>query len=378
MRCRSGSAALRVERRALGDACDLVPAWRTLAARAIEPNVFYEPAFALPAAGPFGRRVELGLVWSPTGELVGLFPVRVMRRYGLGPALLVGWTHAYAPLGTPLVDRHTAVPAIEAWLAHLAGADLPPVALLPLLPEGAFAQTLHAVLARRGCPHAVFDRHRRALVAPDAHRADYLAQTLGKKTRKEMVRRLRRMSEQAPVAFTVATAPEEVGPALEEFLALEAAGWKGRRGTAAARLPLVSAFMRQAVKNLALTGQVRIDRLTVDGRAAAATIVLRSADTVWGWKTAYDGRHGRFSPGVQLMCRLTEALLADPSIARVDSCATPDHPMIDHLWRERLTLGDLMFAVEPRAASQFARAARLEWLHRRLRNAAKALYKRLS
>jgi CelD/BcsL family acetyltransferase involved in cellulose biosynthesis len=377
MSCGGASGPLSVEWRALDDAEELVPAWRALAARALEPNVFYEPAFARPAAIPFGRRVRLGLVRSGSAELLGLFPVRVARRYGLGPALLTGWTHAYAPLGTPLVDRDVALPVIEAWLDHLAGAKVPRFVLLPLLPEGAFAQTLHAALARRGCPHACFDHHHRALLAPGAHRTDYLARRLGGKTRKEIARRLRRMSEQAPVAFTAATAPADVGPALEEFFAVEASGWKGRRGTAAARLPLVSAFMRQAVQNLSASGQVRIDRLTVDGRAAAVIIVLRSGDTVWGWKIAYDERYGRFSPGVQLMCRLTEALLADPSVARIDSCAAPNHPMIDHLWGERLALGDLMFAVDPRAAVPFARAARLEAVRRRFRNAAKALYKRV-
>ena len=377
MSCDGAGGTLSVEWRALDDAEELVPAWRALAARALEPNVFYEPAFARPAAIPFGRKVRLGLVRSGSETLLGLFPVRVARRYGLGPALLTGWTHAYAPLGTPLVDHDVALPVIEAWLDHLAEARFPRFVLLPLLPEGAFAQTLHAALARRGCPHACFDHHHRALVAPGAHRTDYLARTLGGKTRKEIARRLRRMSEQAPVAFTVATAPEDVGPALEEFFAVEASGWKGRRGTAAARLPLVSAFMREAVRNLSASGQVRIDRLTVDGRSVAITIVLRSGDTVWGWKTAYDERYGRFSPGVQLMCRLTEALLADPSVARIDSCAAPNHPMIDHLWGERLALGDLMFAVDPRAALPFARAARFESVRRRLRNAAKALYKRV-
>ena len=35
------------------------------------------------------------------------------------------------------------------------------------------------------------------------------------------------------------------------------------------------------------------------------------------------------------------------SIARVDSCATADHPMIDHIWRERLALADLLVRVGP-------------------------------
>ena len=48
-----------------------------------------------------------------------------------------------------------------------------------------------------------------------------------------------------------------------------------------------------------------------------------------------------------LALELTESLLADPTIGRVDSCATPDHPMIDHLWRDRLMLADQLTALGP-------------------------------
>ena len=38
--------------------------WRELGQRALEPNVFYEPAFALAAAPVFGADVGAVLVWS--------------------------------------------------------------------------------------------------------------------------------------------------------------------------------------------------------------------------------------------------------------------------------------------------------------------------
>jgi len=55
---------------------------------------------------------------------------------------------------------------------------------------------------------------------------------------------------------------------------------------------------------------------------------------VWGWKIAYDESFARFSPGVQVLVDLTERLLKmRPSRAPIPA-ATPDHPMIDHIWRE--------------------------------------------
>jgi hypothetical protein len=57
-------------------------------------------------------------------------------------------------------------------------------------------------------------------------------------------------------------------------------------------------------------------------------------------------------------------LLADPTLAWCDSCAGPDHPMIDRLWGERLPIVDRLMAVEPGLG--FAVACRLEPLRRRM------------
>ncbi len=98
---------------------------------------------------------------------------------------------------------------------------------------------------------------------------------------------------------------------------------------------------------LAAEGKAQIDRLRVDGRPIAATVTLSSGDTAWCWKIAYDESYARFSPGAQLLHDLTQRLLDDPHIARADSCATADHSLIDHVWRERLPLCDRLIHVGP-------------------------------
>ena len=50
----------------------------------------------------------------------------------------------------------------------------------------------------------------------------------------------------------------------------------------------------------------------------------------------------------------------DARIARADSCATPDHPMIDHVWRERLVLSDRLMSVAPCSAAWFASVCAME------------------
>jgi hypothetical protein len=356
-------STLQVEWRPLAELASIAPEWRALAARALVPNVFYEPAFALAAQPVFGRDVGATLVWShgSTRRLLGLFPSRTARyRYGLPWPIVMGWINPYAPLGVPLVDREAAEAVLGAWLEHMASRR-PRLLLLPMFPqEGELTWAFDAALARRGGASVAFALHERALLAPAGERADYVERALPRKKLKELGRQLRRLGDDGAVAWDVARDPAAIGAALADFLALEEAGWKGRAGTAVARDASLRAFLETAVSALAREGRAEITRLMLAGRAIAALIVLRSGDTAWCWKIAYDEQHARASPGVQLMLQATKALLAEPGLNRVDSCAAPDHPMIDHIWRERLPLADRLVRSGAYGGAAFALTRALE------------------
>src|SRR4029079_5498783 len=113
--------------------------------------------------------------------------------------------------------------------------------------------------------------------------------------------------------------------------------------------------------------------LVLDGRAIAAIVTLKSGDAAWCWKIAYDESHARHSPGVQLLLDVTQDLLDDARVARADSCATPDHPMIDHIWRERLVRSDRLMSLGPGSAISFAGACALESLRRTAIDTAKRI-----
>jgi len=354
--------------------------WRELAANAIEPNVFYEPAFALAAAPVFGRDAGAVLVWSGTQprKLLGFFPARLSaRRYGVKFPVLIGWTHPYAPLGTPLVERETAEPVIAAWLAHLAGdPSLPGLILLPLIAEaGSFAAALETILHRGQMPQADFARHQRAMLEPRGDRWDYIDHALSRHRLKELRRTGRRLADLGALMFTATAEPAGVAAALDDFLALEARGWKGKAGTAAAHNDDVQSFIETALFSLATDGKVAINRLLLDGRPIAATITLRSGDTAWYWKTAYEERLSRYAPGMLLTAGLTEELAEDSAIVRTDSAAAPDNSVLDDIWRERLALCNRLIAVRPGAP--FARARRLEKARGAILAAAKSLRARL-
>lgn len=360
----------RVEWQPLASLAAIADEWRELAARAIEPNAFYEPAFALAAGPVFGKDTRAVLVRTTLGRLVGLFPGHP------GRLKIAGWVHPYAPLGVPLVDRSEPETVIAAWLDHLSrDLAMPGALVLPYLPErGAFANALDAVLLREDRRSARFGRHERALLAPGVQRAHYLERAMSAGRRKELRRQRRRLQDIAPVTVTTSCSGEEIAAALKDFMVLEASGWKGIAGTAIATDPALKAFVQGAVAGLAAQGQARIDRLYLNGTAIAATITLTSGDTAWCWKIAYNEGLSRSSPGVQLVCDLTDALLAQPAPARVDSCAASDHPMIDHIWRERLALSDRMIELKP---AWFKPVCAIEHAQRMTIGAAKAIRNRL-
>lgn len=373
-------SAFTAEWRPLSELGDIEDEWRTLAAHALEPNVFYEPAFALAAAPVFGRDAGAVLVWSGTQprKLLGFFPARVSRRrYGFRFPILVGWTHPYAPLGTPLVERETAEPVIAAWLAHLAGdPSLPGLMLLPLIAEkGPFAAALDTILHRGQMPQADFARHRRAMLEPRGDRWDYIDHALSRHRKKELRRTGRRLADLGALLFTATDDPAGVAAALDDFLALEAGGWKGRAGTAAAHDNDVQGFIETALFALATERKVAINRLLLDGHPIAATITLRSDDMAWYWKTAYDERLARYAPGMLLTAALTEELAEDSAIIRTDSAAAPGNSILDDIWRERLALCNRLIAVRPDAP--FSRGRRLEKLRGTALAAAKSIRARL-
>jgi len=372
--------SLTVEWRWLADLVSVAAEWRELAAQALEPNVFYEPAFALAAGAVFGRDIGAALVWAgdEPRRLVGFFPARVARRrYGLPLPILEAWTHPYAPLGTPLVAREAAEPVISAWLAHLAAdRSLPGLLRLPLiLEDGAFAAALGAVLRRFQMPFADFARHSRPQLVPGDVRGAYLDGAISAHRQRELRRSIRRLADRGALLFTASSEPQAVDKDVEDFFRLEAEGWKGEAGTAAARHDELRSFMKIAVRALGAEGKVAVNRILLDGRAIAAAITLKSGDTAWYWKTAYDERLARLAPGVLLSAALTEELAENTAIARTDSCAAPGNPILDNLWRERLALCDRLIALRPRAP--FRLACRLEDLRAAAIGAAKAARQRL-
>ena len=321
---------------------DLASEWAGLAARSAGDNVFFHPDFAIPAMQHLARGgVSLATV-AQAGVLVAVAPFTRTRLGGIAPAVRL-WSHPYAPLAQPLIAAGSVDDAVAALVEGLAPRGAGVSLIVPDLPlDGPIARALLRFAVAGGRPTVVRNMHVRAMLDRPGEGAIDLRSLLPTRRRKEYARQMRRLGEAGRVTIETAVDADEVRARFEEFSAVEAAGWKGRRATALASSPAITEFARAAVSNRADAGAARIHSIRIDGRPIAALVTFLSGTTAYTWKIAYDEAYARFSPGAQLMMEAARSLFSEPSVLRIDSCATADHPMIDRLWPGRLAIGSVV------------------------------------
>ncbi len=355
-----------------------VSAWNGLLDRCLEDNVFLDPAFSLTAASHCEARQRPGfiLVWDGTSlahrSLIAVCPIALPRN----PLrrLATGWVHDLTALGVPLLDRDHAATALKAVLAFMAARWPGRGAMLfeAIPADGPTAALLRHVAEATGRDMAVTEHWHRAVLrlrgAPNQAGLNAISAKAGKEVR----RQARRLADLGRLSYARLRG-DDLDGATEQFLALEAGGWKGRAGTALLRAASRAAFARTMIRLLGQRSRCSIHRLALDEAPIAMAVVLSCGRTDYLWKIAYAEDLARFSPGVQLVLALSETQKRDGRALVTDSCAVPDHPMIDRLWRDRLTMQHVAVALAPERNRAFRFAVAGERLWRRIRASAKAI-----
>lgn len=319
--------------------------WRALAQRAVEPNGYYLPAWELAVSATARGRSNASALPAFDGSstrLIGLMPVISLWRAWKIPLPALASAHPYGTLCSPLIDGDAPIEAATRLLQQAREAGAHALVLTDVALDGAAMNSLKQVLDRAGLKPRILSSYIRASLDATQDGETLLREALGAKKLKELRRQRHRLEEHGPVVFEVARKPDEIGPALETFLQLEAGGWKGKRGTALVQHAGDATFIRRAVPALAETAQCEIVTLRAGTTAVAAGIVLRHQDRAFFFKLGVDERFAKYSPGVQLTLELTRHLCADPAIASADSTASADHPMINPIWRGRFAIGDVL------------------------------------
>lgn len=356
-----------------------------LSHRAMEPNIFFSARLLAPAMPRVeDKQVRFALIRDDNGmrsRLRLLMPFTVERPgFSVGASIIRTWANPFGPLGTPLVDAEDAAETIDNLFEVLARreAKLPSVLVLPdIRLSGRFAQLAKAVAIARDLPVATTDTFKRPMLESYLDGDSYLKQAISAHHVREMRRQWRNLEKLGTLTYNVARQPEEVRLRMEEFLALEAKGWKGKKRSALINDRYRSAFAREAITNLAEIDAVRIHTVDLDGRAIASIVVFLMAGEAYTWKTAYDEEFSRHSPGKLLIMKLTDWHLDDANILRTDSCAVPDHPIMSRMWEQREDMGSLVIGLTRNGDRDVRQVAAQLHLYRNTRNIARMLREKL-
>lgn len=335
--------------------------WAQLADEAAEANAFYAPDMLSAAIDHLAGDQTVRLIEARDGDmLIGLMPATIRPRHGRLPIGCVGnWMHDHCFFGAPMIREGQEV---AAWRSFLAQLDDAPWArgflhMEGLDAAGANAAALEALCVEQRRGRREIHRYDRAMLRSDLSADAYWDTNVRAKKRKEIRRLQKRLAELGTVETRLLTERADLPHWCADFLALEASGWKGQEGTALACKPADATFFRAACAAAFEAGRLHMLRIDLDGRAIAMLANFRHGAGAFSFKIAFDEALGRFSPGVLIEIANLHAVQDDPAIGWMDSCAAPDHPMIDSLWAERRTIVQYRIALYGQGMTQFQRAA---------------------
>jgi hypothetical protein len=333
----------------------LVAAWRDLVDRAAEPNPVAQPEVVLPSIAHLAGDSRVGLLVVGTDDrLDALLPVAwPLRIRGVPTPVLQAWVEPYRVLGTPLLDAEHAVPAMDALLRPPASLPAAALVLRFFREAGPVADALDTVMAERGQSAVRLRTYERALLLRDAGSPP-------SRNRRSRYARLRReretMAEQLGEVRVVDRSGEP--EAVEEFLRLESAGWKGSAGSALATVPAHDVWFREVCDGLRAVGRLEVTALQAGSRTAAMWINFESGGGLLHFKSAYDETLGEHRPGHQLLLHAIESM-EDGRYAWRDSATVPENALFNQLWPGRLPMSTVVVPLHGRvggAALPVARA----------------------
>lgn len=325
-----------------------VPPWVALESRAVEPNAYLSPYFVRAAARhvtPEHPPLVLFVERRAAGgsELLG---AAVLTK--AGPSLrfpacrLRGYQTPFNFVGGMLLDRECPAAILEALLAHVRKSMPRCGALeLPFVWDDGPIMRLSCSLGRSaGYRARIAAPTTRSILVP-AHAQEQLQSKPLAQRMRDLARRRRRLEERGAVGWRWYRHDGVPQSAIEDFLVLEHAGWKGSRGSSLRSRAAHEAFFREMVAGFAAEGRAIFTELTLDGEPIASATNFLSGNRGFGFKIGWNPAFRTYSPGVlnevEFM-RHAGTIIGDVDF--MESGATANS-FIDELWRERRTLSTL-------------------------------------
>jgi CelD/BcsL family acetyltransferase involved in cellulose biosynthesis len=335
---------------------DYIEAWEDLSVEALEPNPFYEPWMLIPALRGLAAGKDLCVVLVLTvneGEpvLCGVFPLEKKQRYKKLPVAAFSlWRHIYSPLCTPLIRTSYARACMDVFLDWLASERECALMDFNLVSgDGPFNQLLNECLTAREASSVEGDSHERAILRPKENADLYLRAAYSREHRKDLRRKGRRLSELGQLEFNSLELGGDIDTWIEDFLQLEASGWKGNGGGAFACSEANRDYFVSIAQAAFARGRLTMFALRLDGKPIAMKCNFISEPGSFAFKIAFDENYSAYSPGVLLEIENISRFHAQRQVEWMDSCAVPEHPMINRLWPDRRAIKSVLIPTGKKA-----------------------------
>lgn len=282
--------------------------WSELVAADPDATIFHTPRFLRTWSAVLGDRVQPRVKWlSRAGALVGVVPeelqdvgssdrpVRELRFLG-GTEV----TDYIGPVAAP-TDRGAVA---EAWTASLLEDPTWDRVVLAGLPEDTGWPSLVEQHARSVGLQVEIETENVCPRIDVADGPEAWLDALGSKHRHELQRKGRKLARELGGLEFVTAPPDDAIGALESFLDLasQASGAKGRFFVD----DRMRRFFAALVEEFAPDGTLRVDRLVVAGRTAAATVSLLHRDVFSLYNSSFDQGLGTYAPGMVLVTELVQ------------------------------------------------------------------------
>jgi hypothetical protein len=289
------------------------------------------------------------LVAESDGRLLFLLPVVPARPRLRGLALpqLRSWVHDYCFLGTPLLsgreDPDRIWTAVRSELRRVGAAHL----LVMRLHSG--DGPVSAALGRADAQGGFGVGQASVTVRGFVHRRPaptYATEWMARRHLANLARRRRQLGQRLETSIdTTDRAAVGLGQAVEEFLRLEASGWKGRTGTALLCRPGHDRFFREMCRGFAEEGRLMFLGLQAGTRVLAFSTALLAGRGLFGFKKAYDETFARWSPGTLLDLEVLAWFHERRELDWLDTCSAPDELAEGQLFGDRRPIRTLLLPV---------------------------------
>jgi CelD/BcsL family acetyltransferase involved in cellulose biosynthesis len=146
--------------------------------------------------------------------------------------------------------------------------------------------------------------------------------TLNSNFRRNLRKARNRCTKAHETAFHTYSGPDAAAPhLLQQFLEVEAAGWKGAAGTAIKCSADLVAFYTALAHRLSERRWLEWHFLELDGAPAAGHFAIRFGRSLVLPKIGYDEQHARLAPGNMLFHQIAAESFADPDTDEIN-CLT--------------------------------------------------------